>query len=140
MGNGCPVLKSLVALAGRICISLIFVIAGIMKILQYKAMTLALANTMLPKVHWLLILAIIFELGGGILVLIGWFSRFGAFLLIVFVIIATVVFHSFWTFQGTEVVNQTYHFLKNLSILGALLYILAFGAGNYSFDRLRQRG
>lgn len=139
MGNGCPVLKNLIVFLGRICISLIFIIAGVMKIVQYKAMTAVLANTMLPKIHWLLIVAIVFELGGSILVFIGWFARFGAALLIIFVILATIVFHSFWDFQGTEVVNQTYHFLKNLSILGALLYVLAFGAGKYSFDGLRNR-
>ncbi len=139
MAKGCPVTKNFVALVGRVFIALIFLLAGIQKIVQYQAMSGMLANMGLPNANWLLILAIVFELGGGILVFFGWFARFGAVLLFVFVIAATFLFHSFWNFQGAEAVNQTHHFFKNLTILGGLLYVMAYGAGCFSFDGLRHR-
>ncbi|WP_423064110.1 DoxX family protein [Candidiatus Paracoxiella cheracis] len=135
MARGCHALQNWGALIGRIFVSLIFIIAGIQKIVQYHAMAGMLAQMGLPSSQWLLILAIIFELGGGLLVFFGWFARFGAILLFIFVVVATFLFHSFWNFEGAGMVNQVHHFLKNLSILGALLYILAFGAGDYAFTR-----
>lgn len=132
-------LQNWAALIGRIFVALIFIIAGIQKITQYHSMTNTLQQMGLPSSQWLLILAIIFELGGGLLVFFGWFARFGAILLFVFVVVATFLFHSFWTFQGAAMVNQMQHFFKNLSIAGALLYIMAFGAGNYAFTRRKYK-
>lgn len=135
MARGHNMLQNWAALIGRIFISLIFIIAGIQKIVQYSAMAGMLNQMGLPSSQWLLIVAIIFELGGGLLVFFGWFARFGAVLLFIFVVVATFLFHSFWTFQGAAMVNQVQHFFKNLSICGALLYIMAFGAGDYAFKR-----
>ncbi len=139
MEKGCHGFRSFITLVARVCISAIFIIAGVTKIVQYHAMAGMLANMGMPSANWLLILAIVFELGGGLLVFFGWFARFGAFLLFVFVIVATFLFHSFWNFQGADAANQTYHFLKNLSILGGLLYVMACGADCFSLDGIRHR-
>lgn len=139
MGKDCPVLKNLVALVGRVFVSIIFIVAGVQKIVAFKTMSALLATMKMPYAEWLLIVAIIFELGGALLLFFGWFARFGSVLLIIFVVVATFLFHSFWTFQGAPAVNQTHHFLKNLSILGGLLYVLAYGAGCYSFDGYRKK-
>ena len=140
MAHGHSACHNWFSLIGRIFISLIFILAGIQKIVEYHAMSGMLANMGLPSVEWLLILAIIFELGGGLLVFFGLFARFGAVLLFVFVIVATFLFHSFWDFEGAQMVNQTHHFFKNLSILGALLYIMAYGAGSFALTRKKQGG
>src|SRR3990167_2839573 len=139
MAKGSSGLKSFIALVGRIFLSVMFIAAGAQKIMQYKAMSVMLGTMGLPASNWLLILAIVFELGGGLLVFFGWFARFGAFLLFIFVILATYLFHTFWTFQGAQAVNQMQHFFKNLTILGGLLYVMAYGAGCVSFDALRHR-
>lgn len=135
MAKNYSTLQNWFALIGRIFVSLIFIIAAIQKIMQYHAMAGMLEQMGVPSSQWLLILAIIFELGGGLLVFFGWFARFGAILLFVFVVVATFLFHSFWAFQGGAMINQVHYFFKSLSICGALLYIMAFGAGNYSFTR-----
>lgn len=148
MGKECPVLFSLIALIGRICISLMFIIAGIVHIMHYQEMTAMMAKTSLANMHWLFIVAIVLELLGGILVFLGWFTRFGAVLLIIFSIIAAFSMHAFMQSVGAqhpvaaEAVAPAYHyftFLRHLSIFGGLLYVLAFGAGRFGFDCYRKR-
>lgn len=137
MAKGYSALQNWASLIGRILLSLIFIIAGFHKIMDYSGTLAMMTQAGLPSPKTLLILAIIFELGGGLLVFFGWFTRFGAFLLFVFVIAVTISFHTFWTYEAQEAANQMQHFMKNLSILGALLYVMGFGAGGYSFDRAR---
>lgn len=81
------------------------------------------------------IIAIIFEGLGGLLILTGWRARFGALLIFLFVIPATYIFHDYWTFPPEEARHQFMMLMKNLSIMGGSLYIMAFGPGGYSFDR-----
>ena len=120
----------------RVFISAIFIIAGVHKIMEYGH-TLSLMSSMgVPLSEFMLILAIVFELGGGLLVFFGLFTRFGAFLLFVFVILVTYFFHSFWDYQAAAQVDHIYHFLKNLTILGGLLYVFVHGGGFFSLDRL----
>jgi len=143
MGNGCPVLKNLIALIGRICISLMFIVAGIMHIMHYQEIVAMLPKVGMANMQWLFIIAIVLELLGGALVFLGWFTRFGAVLLIIFAIIAGVTMHMFMAQQqSAEMATQMYryfYFLKNLAIFGGLLYVLAFGSGRFGFDRYRCR-
>ena len=139
MAKGSAGLKSFIALVGRVCLSLMFIIAGIQRIMHYKMMSAMLTQMGSPTAYWWLILAIVFELGGGALIFLGLFARFGAFLLLVFVVIATFLFHSFWSWEGVQTINQMPYFLNNLTVLGGILYVLAYGAGCCSFDALRHR-
>lgn len=138
MSKSCSVVQNSFALVGRVFIVIIFVFAGFYKLMHYDAMLKMLSSMSQYSGSWLLILAIILELGGALLIFLGWFTRFGAFLLFVFVLCTMFLFHSFWTFQAAEMGNQVHHFLKNLSILGALLYLMAYGAGDFSFDWYRK--
>lgn len=131
--------QSFFAFLGRIGLSLIFIIAGILKITHYPLMLATINQMGGQHAQLVLIVSIIFELGGGLFLLFGFLTRFGAILLLVFVIVGSFWFHSFWTFQGAAIVNQTYHLLKTLTILGGLLYVLAFGPGGWSIDHARRR-
>jgi len=79
--------------------------------------------------------AVIFELGGGILLLVGWKTRWVAWALALYVVIATAVAHQFWTYEAAQAFNQTSHFFKNVSIIGGLVYIAGMGPGRYSIDK-----
>lgn len=68
--------------------------------------------------------AILLEMIGGILIFIGYKIRVGAFLLLLFFISKTIVFHPFWLEIGEGFSIQAPLFLKHLSIIGALLYFL----------------
>lgn len=137
------------AFLGRLCFSTIFIVAGINKIFRWDATEQYLVNQMLdvlaksyqqgwaqtvfdqilPLAPTLLVLATIAELLGGLLVLTGIQVRLGAFILCLFLIPTTFLFHNFWALQGSEQELQLIMFLKNLSIFGGGLVLLAFGKG-----------
>ncbi len=138
-----------VGFLGRVCFSLIFIIAGVNKILNWDATEQYLVNQMLdvlsksyhqawaqslfdqilPLAPTLLVIGTIAELVGGLLILLGIQVRLGAFILFLFMIPTTILFHNFWTLQGSERELQMIMFMKNLSILGGTLILLAFGKG-----------
>lgn len=90
--------------------------------------------TLLPWGPTLLGIAIFFLLLGGLLVFFGIKTRFGAFLLILFIIPATAVFHAFWLLPPEERPLQMAMFMKNLAIFGGLLTLLALGNGGPKKD------
>lgn len=126
--------SSFLMLIGRICFGLIFIIAGYQKLVMFSSISAQLASKGMPYADMILVISTILELGGGLLILLGWYARFGAFLLFLFVIPVTYVFHSFWGLADPDMTNQMWHFLKNISIIGGALYIMAVGAGRYSID------
>ncbi len=79
-------------------------------------------------------IAIIFEVGGGLLLVLGFRAREVALGLAVFTLAAAIFFHNHFADQ-----NQMIHFLKNIMIIGGLLQIAHFGAGPFSVDARRSR-
>jgi len=120
---------------GRVFMSIIFILAGVMKIVEFNQTAMLMSGMGVPLSEFALIIAIILELGGGLLLFFGLYTRFGAFLLMIFVVLVTYFFHSFWDYQGVAQINNLHHFLKNLFMFGALLYVFVQGAGKFSFDR-----
>ena len=119
---------------GRVLISLIFIMAGISKISGYAG-TAAFMNSMgVPGV--LLPLVIVLELGGGIMLLIGYQARLVAFLLGGFSVIAGILFHLIPSFglEGMAQQGEMISFMKNLAIAGGLGFVFVHGAGNLSVD------
>ena len=119
-------------LAGRILLSIVFFNSGLEKIFawgKFAAMTAA-KGIPLPEVALALTIALV--LAGGAMILTGWHARCAALALFVWMIPTTLLFHNYWAFDGAAAVNQFNHFLKNVSIMGALLLIVAFGPGRFS--------
>jgi putative oxidoreductase len=83
--------------------------------------------TMIPLTPLLLLVATLFELLGGLSVLLGAKEKIGAGLLVLFLIPTTIFMHQFWFVEGTARELQLVHFLKNLAILGGLLMIILQG-------------
>ncbi len=114
---------------GRLLIALIFLLSGFSKIAS-PTMTIGYISAMgLPAPMALFLLATVIEIGGGLLLLIGFQTRLAALLLAVFCVAAAFGFHHNFADQ-----NQMIHFLKNLAMAGGLLQIVAFGAGSLSLD------
>jgi len=87
--------------------------------------------------------AIAVELLGGLSLLLGFFSRYGALLLILFLLPATFIFHDFWNIPESEAMAlrmQMIMFMKNMAIMGGLSYIVSFGSGALSIDAMKERG
>ena len=77
----------------------------------------------------------ILALVGGVLVVLGYRARFGAFLLLLFLVPVTLVMHRFWGIADPQMAQlQKVMFMKNLAIAGAALMIIYWGSGPYSLD------
>jgi putative oxidoreductase len=121
-------------LAGRLLIAAIFVFSGFGKITGFEGTVGYIASKGLPLPQLGAIGAIIVELGGGILLIVGWKARWAAAVMLVFTVVAAVIFHNFWAVPAGEAQNQMIHFMKNISMAGGLLYVVVHGSGPLSVD------
>jgi len=79
-------------------------------------------------------------LAGGLSILLGFKARFGAWLLVLFLVPVTFMMHRFWGLSDPAAVQiQQAMFMKNVAMLGGALLIAYFGAGPISLDALRSR-
>ena len=124
-----------VALVGRLLLSPLFLVAGFGKLTGFAGAAGYIASKGLPMPQVLAGLAVIAELGGGLALLFGFKTRLVAWLLVLFLIIITPIFHNFWAAAADQAQNQQIHFMKNLAILGGMLMVAAFGPGRFSIDR-----
>jgi len=129
-----PNIQNAAALVGRILLAVIFIISGIGKITGYEGTAHYMAMK-LPMVGVLLPLTILTELGGGILLAIGFKARWVGLLLAGFTLLAGLIFHDFWNADAANHMNQQINFLKNVAITGGMLMVFAFGPGRYSVDK-----
>ena len=121
-------------LAGRVLIAAIFVLSGFSKITGFDGTVGYIASKGLPLPQLGALAAIVVELGGGLLVIAGWKTRWAAAAMLVFTLAAAVLFHNFWAAAPDAAQNQMIHFMKNISMAGGLLYVLVFGSGPLSVD------
>lgn len=134
MNQLCEMVRQYGPLAGRILMALIFLNSGFGKITGFAGTAGFMASKGMPFAEVLLAGALVFELAGAIMLILGWRVHWGALLLIVFMIPATLMFHNFWAVDAAQYQNQLNHFLKNVAMTGGLLYIMAFGAGPLGLD------
>ena len=130
-GPGMNTTQNFVELLGRILLAALFLIAGLGKIGGYAATQGYMESMGLPGA--LLPLVIALEVGGALAIIAGWHTRLVAFLLAGFSIVSALVFHSA---LGDQV--QFVMFMKNFSIAGAFLLLVARGAGDWSLDARRE--
>jgi len=135
MKNLCNSVQRYGPLMARILIAQLFVIAGIGKLSAFPKTAAFMANSGLPMPDLLLVLTIALELGGGLLLILGWKARWVAAGLFGFTLIATWVFHPFWAVEPQLLRNEMNNFMKNLAIMGAMVYIMAYGPGPLSLGR-----
>ena len=126
-------------LIGRILLGLIFVLSGTGKIFGFDGTVGYIAAKGLPLPQIVAVLTICIELGGGLMLVFGLFTRPAAFVLAVFTILAGLIFHNFWAVSEAMRLSQQTNFMKNLSIAGGMLVLAVFGAGVLSLDARRGR-
>lgn len=122
------------ALGGRILLSIIFLLSGVMKLMNWQATEMQMAAHGMPAIPLLLALATLIEIAGGLALLLGFQTRVAALIVFLYLIPTTLIFHNFWNYQGAAQQGQLINFLKNLAIMGGLLEYSAFGAGALSMD------
>ena len=131
-------MQSIVPLIGRVLLAAIFLISGYRKLFGFAGLVGYIGSKGLPAAQLLAVAAIVIELAGGLMLLVGWKTRVAAAALAVFTVVATIFFHNFWAFPADQMQNQINHFLKNLAIIGGFLYVIAFGAGQMSIDEKKR--
>lgn len=124
-----------VLLVARILIGILFLVAGIMKAMNIAGTTGYMTKLGFLAPELMAYLSTVIELASGVLLIIGWQTRRVAWLLVVYVLIATGMAHRFWEYEPAQRVNQINHFLKNLALIGAMLYIVVGGPGSASVDK-----
>jgi len=122
-------------LLGRILIALIFLMSGYSKIGGFASTAGWMASKGLPMADVLLAITIVIELGGALMIITGFKARLGAMALFLWMIPVTFVFHNFWAIPAAEQQIQMIMFMKNLGLMGGMLYIMAFGSGPMSLTR-----
>ena len=125
------------ALIGRILLTLMFIISGWGKITGFSDSAGYIASQGLPMPQVLLVIAIAIELGAGLAIAFGWKTRWAAVAMMVFMIVVTPIFHAFWNVPADQATMQQINFMKNLSILGGMILLFAWGPGRYSLDERR---
>jgi len=123
------------ALVGRILVALLFVPAGFGKITAFSGTVGYIASAGLPLPSVAAVIAIVAELGFGLMLLFGFKTRIAAIVLAVFTAVAAISFHNYWAMPADQAYVNQLMFFKNLAITGGLLTIAAFGAGRFSIDR-----
>ena len=112
---------------GRVLLSIIFIAAGFQKLTGFSGAVGYIASAGLPMPEVLAVLAIIIELGGGLMLLTGFMARVAAKALFFFIIIVTVVYHNFFN-DPTQMIMA----LKNLGLMGGMLMVFVHGPGPVS--------
>lgn len=115
---------------GRILLAAIFVVSGFGKLMHAGGTADYMASHGIPFSDVLVWVAGIVEFLGGLMLIVGFKARFAAIVLFLYTIAATVIFHPWWSDP-----SQKINFLKNLCIMGGMLYVAAHGAGRFGIDR-----
>jgi uncharacterized membrane protein YphA (DoxX/SURF4 family) len=125
-------MHAVLPLFGRLLFALIFLVSGVTKVVNFSSVHARMDVQGLPLAMLLLLGAIVVEVVGALLLIAGLRMRWTALLLFFYLIPTTLIFHS--DFGNAE---QAINFLKNLAIMGGLLFAAAHGPGAVSMDAQR---
>ena len=116
-------------LLGRLFLGAPFLMSGLGKLGAYAATVGYISAVGLPAAPLAYLAAVAVEVGGGLMLLLGFRVRLASLVMALFCVATGVFFHNNFSDQ-----NQMIHFLKNVMIAGGLLQIAHFGAGAWSLD------
>ncbi|GBD25928.1 Inner membrane protein YphA [bacterium HR30] len=128
---------AIVELAGRLLLAIIFLLSGINKVPNFTRVAEGMAQHRVPLPEAALIATILIEVLGGLCIALGLRTRIAAGIVALWLTVVTIVYHTSLVVPQTE--DQTIQLLKNLAILGALLLVVAHGAGSISLDARPRR-
>lgn len=120
---------------GRVGLAAVFLWSGYGKLVHMDGNLGYMKAFGVPAPELLIWPALLAELIGGAMLLLGLKARWAALALIVFTLPATFIFHAYWAVPADQVMNAQIHFMKNLAILGGLLTVVAHGSGRIALDR-----
>jgi len=121
-------------LVGRILIALIFIRGGINKLCAIDGTIAQMSSHGIPLSNILVWGAIVLELGGGLMLIAGLLARWVALALFFYTLVLALIFHAYWVMPEAQQREQAASFFGHLSMMGGMLFVVAFGAGGFSLD------
>lgn len=116
--------ERLVLLIGRGLLGLYFILPGISKITGFAATSEYMAAHGVPLIPVLLVVTIVFQIGGGLALMFGFKTQLVAFVLAGLTLVISIFMHNFWVMEeGLERNHEVQNFVKNLAIMAGLLYV-----------------
>lgn len=122
-------LRTPMTVVGRILLALMFVLAGIGKLTNIGGTAAYMGNAGLPALPALAVLVGLIELLGGLAVASGFLARWAALGLAVFTVVASLMFHRYWSLPADQQMMQQLLFMKNMAAAGGLFVLAALGPG-----------
>ena len=119
---------------GRVLLSVIFIFAGYKKLVAITGTAAYFTRLGVPVPLVTAWVIGIFEIVAGLMVLVGFKTRWVALALCAFTGIALFLGHKFWAVDAAQYTNQLNHALKNLAVMGGFLLLYANGPGPHSID------
>jgi putative oxidoreductase len=126
-----------VVVVARVLLALMFVLAGFGKFTALAGTAGYIASKGLPAPMLLAVLVASLEVVGGLALAVGFQARWAALALALFTLMASFIFHNFWTMAPDQATVNQLMFMKNLAVTGGLLVVFSFGAGPASVDARR---
>ena len=123
-------------LFARFCLCFVFLWSGVSKALHPAAGKTEIAALGLPYPALFLPLTVACQIGGGLMVLLGFWARLGALALLGFTAIATLMAHGTRGLTGEKRQQQETTAFEHLAIVGGFLFLVIHGAGRLSVDNL----
>ncbi len=120
---------SVAPLMARVLMAAVFLVSGFAKLAEPTATQGFIASVGIPEPMLAYLAAIVIELGGGVLLVLGYRIRYAALVLAAYCVVTALLFHHALGDQ-----NQLFHLLKNLAIAGGLLMVFEVGAGAWSLE------
>jgi putative oxidoreductase len=112
----------------------IFIVAGYNKLVAIAGTTGYFTRLGVPMPQVMAWVVAIFEIAAGLMILVGFKTRWVALALSVFCAITLFLGHKFWAVEAAQYSNQLNHALKNLGLVGGFLLLCASGPGPHSVD------
>jgi len=122
-------------LCARILLVILFLKFGLGKLTSFASTADYMASTDLPAPSLMTIIAVAVELGAGIAIAVGFYTRPLALLLAFYTLLAAVIGHPYWNMPATMQYDGMINFYKNFSIAGGMLLLIVAGPGRYSLDK-----
>jgi putative oxidoreductase len=118
----------LVEIVGRTLIALLYIFQAMSATQRFGFHAGRLRERGVPAPNAAFVIALAMMFVGGILMLLNIFPRYGATLLLVFTVAATILFHNFWSIRDAQLRrDKRKAFVYNLAIIGGLLLVLSRG-------------
>ena len=132
------VYTSYVSALARLLLALMFILSGFGKLTDITGTAGFVASGGIPFPTLVAVGVGVFELVGGIALVVGFQARLIGLLMALFTIAASIVFHAYWAVPAEQQFITQLLFMKNVSVAGGLLLISALGAGPLSVDAARR--